>query len=110
MVTPPGFITGGFIFNMGYKIRMLAGASSDWVACWFWTRFVWCFPSLSNSTEFQREKVRCQDTPASHGNLEVWGWHGSELPMGTYWAGGEISELQVRGSPRDENRPVPWWW
>jgi hypothetical protein len=29
MVTPPGFITGGFIFNMGYKIRMLAGASSD---------------------------------------------------------------------------------
>ena len=31
MANPPGFATGGFRFNMAYKIRILVNASSDWV-------------------------------------------------------------------------------
>ena len=35
---------------------MLLVAPKDWVICWFYTKFMWCFPSRGDSTGFQRER------------------------------------------------------
>jgi hypothetical protein len=83
MADPPEFATGGVISSIAYKIRMRVAAPSDWVTCWFWTKFVWCFPSCATQLG-SREKYRskawvCKKcTPTSHVNLEVWGWHGND--------------------------------
>jgi hypothetical protein len=31
----------------------------------------------------RKKKYSGEVPPASHGNLEVWGWHGNDLPTGT---------------------------
>lgn len=49
---------------------MLVVVPSDWVTCWFHTKFVWCFPSCCDWTEFQR---KVQGIPASCG---IW-MHGA---------------------------------
>jgi hypothetical protein len=74
-----------------------------------------CFPSLGYSTGFQRErhdgKVRlCEKcTPKGCWNLEVYGWHGNDLPQELSQSGGEILEFRVRESAKMRTgHPVAW--
>jgi hypothetical protein len=58
VVNLPGFATGGFRFNVAYKIRILVDAFSDWVTIDSELSFVWCFLSRrSGLTGFQGQKV-----------------------------------------------------
>ena len=66
MANSPWFTTGGVIFRIAYKIMVLVAVPNDWVTCWFWTKFVWCFSSGCDSTGFQRERY-CGKVWVCHG-------------------------------------------
>jgi hypothetical protein len=106
MANLQGFTTRGFILNMAYKIRILVVEPSDWVICWSWTKFVWCFPSHSDSTGFQREIygdkawVCKKCTSKDVGSLK----HEADM-VATLQLGGEISDLRFREFGIDENPP-----
>ena len=67
--------------------------------------------SQGESTGLQKQRyggkvwVCKKCSPKSHGNLEAWGWHGSNLPWELREPGGQISELQAKESAEVRTDP-----
>lgn len=102
-----GFATGGFRVIMVYKNSSCC--AQQLIYHCFWTKFAWCSPSYGGSAGFQGERYGGKEwvcktcKPKGLPNFEVWGWWGSNPPVGTYGAGWrDFGTLSPRVSMRWE--------